>query len=106
VKILFDQGTPAPLRLALSHHTISTAYEMGWSNLQNGDLLKAAEDAFELFVTTDQNLRFQQDLTQLKLAVLVLSTTSWPSIEANLAEVVASIDAVRPGEYREVIVGK
>lgn len=79
---------------------------MGWSNLQNGDLLKAAEGVFELFVTTDQNLRFQQDLTLLKLAVLVLSTTSWPTIQANLAEVVASIDAVRPGEYREVVIPK
>jgi hypothetical protein len=76
MKILFDQGTPAPLRQALAGHAISTAYEMGWATLENGDLLKAAETAFDAFITTDQNLRFQQHLTGRRLAVLVLPTTS------------------------------
>lgn len=63
MRILFDQGTPAPLRHALAGHSVETAYERGWSNPSNGALLNAAEDAsFDLFVTTDQNLRYQQDL--------------------------------------------
>jgi hypothetical protein len=64
VRILFDQGTPAPLRLYLVSHQVSTAYEMGWSKLSNGKLLDAAENAFELFITTDQNRRYQQDLSR------------------------------------------
>ena len=77
MRILFDQGTPAPLRHALIGHSVSTAYELGWSNLNNGDLLAAAEDAsFELFITTDQNLRYQHNPSRRQLAILVLPTTS------------------------------
>lgn len=72
MRILFDQGTPAPLRPPLAGHTISTAYEMGWAKLENGDLLSAAEAAFEAFITTDQNLRYQQNLTGRRLAILIL----------------------------------
>lgn len=54
MRVLFDQGTPNPLRLALTAHVVSTAYEMGWSSLSNGDLLDAAEAQFDAFVTTDQ----------------------------------------------------
>jgi hypothetical protein len=58
MKILFDQGTPVPLRQHLSSHTVETAYEKGWSGLRNGDLLARAEaEGFDALVTTDQNLR-------------------------------------------------
>jgi hypothetical protein len=80
VNILFDQGTPAPLRRSLAPHTISTAYEMGWSNLENGDLLGNAERTFDLLITTDQNLRYQQELGGRRLAILVLPTTNWLDI--------------------------
>jgi hypothetical protein len=60
VRVLFDQGTPAPLRRTLALHEVSTAFELGWSDLENGDLLAAAEGRFEVFVTTDQNLQYQQ----------------------------------------------
>jgi hypothetical protein len=62
MRILFDQGTPVPLRSALTAHTISTAHEMGWSGLDNGALLKAAEENFDTLITTDKNLRHQQEL--------------------------------------------
>lgn len=63
MKILFDQGTPAPLRRQLTGHQIDTAYEQGWSTLSNGNLLRAAELAgYQLLITTDQNLRYQQKL--------------------------------------------
>jgi hypothetical protein len=62
MRILFDQGTPAPLRKALPDHDVSTAHEMGWSLLTNGDLFKEAEASFDAFVTTDQNLQYQQNL--------------------------------------------
>ena len=70
MRILFDQGTPVPLRAIFTTHQISTAFEMGWANLENGDLLRAAEDQFDLFITTDQNLRYQQNLAGRRLAIL------------------------------------
>ncbi len=64
MRILFDQGTPAPLRRALPLHNVETSFERGWSTLVNGELLSAAEAAgFDVLVTTDMNLRYQQDLT-------------------------------------------
>ena len=99
MRILFDQGTPAPLRPPLAGHTISTAYEMGWAKLENGDLLSAAEAAFEAFITTDQNLRCQQNLTGRRLAILVLPTTSWPMIQLHLPKVAAAVNSLRPGGF-------
>jgi hypothetical protein len=65
VRVLFDQGTPAPLANHLSAHYVSTAYELGWGDLKNGELLQQAEDGgFEVPVTTDQNLKYQQILRQ------------------------------------------
>ena len=102
MRILFDQGTPVPLRALLSGHSVSTAYEMGWSELANGDLLAAVEADFDALITTDQNLRYQQNLTGRRLAILVLPTTSWPKIRSNEVQVIASIDALRPGEIVEL----
>lgn len=103
MKLLFDQGTPVPLRDHLPHHTVETAYERGWSNLKNGDLLAHAEaDEFDALITTDQNLPFQQNLTGRKISVVVLLTTSWPRIKNHIALVVQAIDNVQPGSYEEI----
>ena len=102
MKILLDQGTPAPLRAALPGHTVSTAFEMGWQILDNGALLNAAEASFEVFITTDKNLRHQQTLAGRRLAILVLPTTSWPKIQAHLAEMVAAVNGLLPGNVREL----
>ncbi len=100
MRIRFDQGTPAPLRHALAGHSVETAHERGWSNLNNGDLLATAEGAgFDLFVTTDQNLRYQQNLAGRRLAILVLPTTRWPIIQRHVAEVAAAVAAVLPGGF-------
>jgi predicted nuclease of predicted toxin-antitoxin system len=103
VKVLFDQGTPAPLRHALAGHSIETAYERGWSDLQNGELIAAAQAAgFEVFVTTDKNLKYQQNLAARSLCVVVLSTTSWPRIQGSLSAVLAAVERAMPGGYAEV----
>ena len=60
MRILFDQGTPVPLRDHLTGHVVATAFELGWSTLKNGELLAAAEAAFDTLITTDQNLRFSR----------------------------------------------
>ena len=103
MRILFDQGTPVPLRQVLSGHTVVTAFEMGWSDLGNGDLLRAAEGRFEVFITTDQSLRYQQKLTARQLAILVLPTTSWPAIKNHLSSILNALDGVRGGTYLEIL---
>jgi hypothetical protein len=102
MRILFDQGVPAPLRHGFTGHTVSTAYEMGWAHLDNGDLLMAAEASFDALITTDQNLRYQQNVTDRQLAILVLPTTSWPKVQAQLARVAAAVDVLRPGDFVEL----
>jgi hypothetical protein len=103
VRILFDQGTPAPLREYLSAHQVKTAFELDWGGLSNGDLLTQAEAAeFDVLVTTDQNLRYQQNLTARRIAVVVISTTNWPRIRMNVATVLAAVDRARPHDYIEV----
>jgi len=105
VRILFDQGTPVPLRNHLASHEVATAFELHWSTLTNGDLLQQAEAAgFDLLVTTDQNLRYQQNLAARRIAVVVLSSTSWPRIQQGIANVVDTITRARPGVYLEVTV--
>jgi hypothetical protein len=103
MRVLFDQGTPAPLRHFLTGHSVETTYERGWSTLSNGDLLKAAEIAsFDLFITTDQNLRYQQNLTARKLAIIVLPTTRWPVIEQHVTEVAAIVGSIQAGQFQEL----
>lgn len=106
MRVLFDQGTPAPLRHALAGHQLETAYERGWSRLQNGDLIAAAEQAgFAVLVTTDRNLRHQQNLAGRRLSVVVLQSTSWPRIQRALPEIRAAVDGAASGRYVEVAIG-
>jgi hypothetical protein len=103
VQILFDQGTPAPLRRFLTAHDVSTAYEQGWSTVTNGDLIRLAEQqGYELLITTDTNLRYQQNLKTRAIAILVLSTTSWPRIRSAAELVVVEVAGIRAGEYCEL----
>ncbi|NJL47436.1 MAG: hypothetical protein HC929_08005 [Leptolyngbyaceae cyanobacterium SM2_5_2] len=103
MKVLFDQGTPVPLRRYLPGHTIDTAYEKGWSELTNGDLLTTAEqEGYELLITTDRNLRYQQNLADRHIAIVVLLSTSWPRIRPHTDRIQALVEAIHPGEYHEV----
>ena len=102
MRILFDQGTPAPLRKYLANHEVKTAAEMGWSRLTNGQLLDAAEDTFDLLITTDQKLGQQQNLAGRKLAILVLPTTSWPGLEPNHTTIFCAIESITSGQYIEL----
>ncbi len=75
---------------------------MGWSDFHNGNLLTQAEAAFDLIITTDQNLRYQQNLTGRKLSILVLPTTSWPVIKTQVEAIQKTIETLEIGEYREL----
>ena len=103
MKILFDQGTPAPLRRHLAEHTVDTAFELGWSNLRNGELLDNAEaSGYQLLITTDQNLRHQQNLVGRSLAVVVLLAASWPRMQQRVDDIQAAVDRIEPGQYIDV----
>ncbi len=103
MKILFDQGTPVPLRRQLAGHTIDTVYEQGWATITNGRLLTIAEqEGYDVLITTDQNLRYQQNLTGRRLAILVLGSTSWPRIRERVDSVQAAVDTSTPGAYHEL----
>ena len=101
--VLFDHSTPAPLRHALKGHIIVEAVERGWEALGNGALLDAAEAAgFEVFVTADKNIRYQQDLTERKIAVVVLGNAQWPVLRRHVDRVAAVLKEVTPGACLEV----
>ncbi len=103
MKILFDQGTPLPLRRHLRPHRVDSAAELGWSKLQNGELLDRAEAAgYEALVTTDQQLRHQQKLEGRRIRVLVLMTTSWPRIRARAEGVRTKLQEMGEGQYGEM----
>jgi len=103
MKILFDQGTPLPLAGHLSGHSIQTAGDLGWAQLENGDLLLAAEQAgFDLFISTDQNLKYQQNLAGRKLAIVILLSTSWPKMQPHLPRIQQVVDSATAGTYIEI----
>ena len=102
MRIVFDQGAPVPLRHHLALHSVQTAYELGWAALTNGELLAAAEKQFDLLITTDRNLRYQQNLEGRRLAILVLPTPSWPQLRERVADITQAVGAMKSGEYREL----
>lgn len=98
MKVLFDANTPAPLARYLRKHRVTRADELGWQGLENGALLDVAEQAgFDVLLTCDQNVRYQQNLTGRRLAVVILSTNHWPSLRPVAARVATSIDFVQLG---------
>jgi|CZKJ01.1.fsa_nt_gi hypothetical protein len=100
MRILFDQGTPVPLRKFLSGHVVKTAYQEGWSTLLNGDLLRVAEEAgFDLLLTADKNLAYQQNLAGRKMAIVALGRNRWSLIQPELDRIVAAVNRSKPGSY-------
>jgi predicted nuclease of predicted toxin-antitoxin system len=103
MRVLFDQGTPVPIRHALKGHTVRTAREQGWSTLVNGELLRVAEEAgFEILLTTDKDFAYQQNLKGRKIAVVVLGKGQWPFIRAVLPQVDAAVSGAKPGSFTVV----
>ena len=105
MRILLDHCTPAPLRRHLAGHQVETAYEQGWSPLSNGELLAAAEqDGYQLLISTDQNLRYQQDLANRQLSIIVLLSTSWPRIQVRVSDIQTAVAEISQGDYVEISV--
>jgi len=103
VKVLFDANTPAPLARFLRGHEVVRADELGWQGLENGALLDAAEQAgFDLLLTCDQNVRYQQNLVNRKLAMVVLSSNHWPTLRRVAARIATAVDFVQTGQIVKV----
>ena len=94
-----------PLRECLSGHGVSTAYELGLSTLRDGELLAMAEaGGFQVFVTTGNNLRYQQNLQERRIAIVVLSAASWPRIRLRVADIKLAIDQAAASGFFEVLI--
>jgi len=107
MRILFDQGTPVPIRRSLAGHTVKTAREQGWSTLSNGDLLRAAQEAgFEVVLTTDNSLPYQQRLERYKLAVVILTRNRWSLVRPIVPQIVAAVEAAKSGTFTVVEIPK
>jgi len=102
VKILLDESVPRLLKLRLSHLDFSTVQEMGWAGLRNGELLRRAEEHFDIFVTADQNLRYQQNLSGRKLAILVLPSNQVPLVARLVPAVETLLTTIQPGTVVDV----
>ena len=100
MRILFDQGTPIPIRQFLKDHFVSTASQQGWDRLSNGELLVVAEaDGFELLLTTDKNISYQQNLAGHGIAIVVIGHPQWPVLQRYVQAVVEAINEAKPGSY-------
>ena len=101
--ILFDNGAPRGLTSFLTGHTVEEARARGWDQLVNGELLAVAEQAgFEVLVTADKNIRYQQNLVARKIALVVLEHPQWPMVKLVAEKIVAAVNAAQPGSYVEV----
>ena len=101
--ILFDHVTPSGIARFLPDHTVTKAKDRGWDTLTNGDLLTEAERAgFDVLLTADKNMRYQQNLRGRRIAIIVLSTPRWPVVRLYVERVAAAVNAAKPGSYTEV----
>ena len=105
MKVLFDNCVPAPLRRVLRFHEVTLASDLGWEELENGDLIARAETAgFDLLISTDQNIRYQQNLSGRNIALLIVMTQNWPKLKPHAAKVATLVDDIAPGDYREFFI--
>ena len=107
MNILFDQNVPRKLRRHLTGHLVSTTRSMGWDRTVNGDLLRVAEAArFDVFITCDQNLSYQQDLVGQMIAIVELTSNNWPIVLPHTAEIAVAVNSCIPGSYIRVTCGR
>lgn len=102
MRILLDECVPWPVRKLISGHEWQNAKLCGWGGIENGELLRLAEGKFDLFITADQNLRYQQNLAGRSIAILELSTNKLRRIQAAAGLIQSAIAGIRPAEYRRL----
>jgi hypothetical protein len=103
MRVLFDHGTPSGIAGSLSGHEVTEAIERGWDRISNGELLNVAEAAgFNVLLATDKRIRYQQNFTGQKLAVVVLGNSTWRVVRLYLDRIVLAVNEATPGSYAEV----
>ena len=103
MRILFDHGTPSGIAPSLAGHEVTEAIDVGWDRISNGELLTKAEAAgFDLVLTTDKNIQYQQNLKGRKIAIVVLGNSAWRITRKYLVRVAAAVNEATPGSYTEV----
>jgi|SRR6185437_5154706 len=104
MKILLDECVPWPMSNLLSNHACSSVQELGWGGIKNGDLLRRAEDEFDLFITSDQNIRYQQNLAGRRIAILELSTNDVNRIQSASTLIQEALQRIQPNEFRQLTI--
>jgi predicted nuclease of predicted toxin-antitoxin system len=102
MRILLDECLPVPMRDVLGKHDCIAVGDRGWKGIKNGELLRLAEDQFDLFITADQNIRYQQNLRDYRIAILELSTNDLRRIVAATSLLQSIIETIRPTEFRKL----
>jgi predicted nuclease of predicted toxin-antitoxin system len=102
MRILLDECVPWPLQSILADHTCTTVQAQGWGGTKNGELLQRAEAEFDLFITADQNIRYQQNLAGRRIAILELSTNDIGRIKASAALIQATVNEIQPEEFKRL----
>ena len=102
MRILLDECVPWPLHRLLPGHSCISVPAQGWSGIKNGELLQRAEGEFDLFITSDQNIRYQQNLSGRLIAILELSTNDLRRIQAAGRSIVETIDKMQPAEFQHL----
>ena len=101
-RVILDENLPQPLRLLLGTHTVVTVQHQGWSGIQNGDLLKLIDGDFDIIITGDKNLRYQQNLAGRKVAIIELPFTRFDSLQPLLTKIRDAVDAAQAGDYLQI----
>lgn len=102
MKILLDECVPWPMHKFLSGHQCSTAQQQGWGGIKNGDLIRLAENKFDLFITSDQSIRYQQNLSGRTIAIIELSTNDFRRIRAAEQLIQLTVTAIKPREFQHL----
>lgn len=102
MNIILDENIPKYLKSILSEYEVSTVQEQGWSGMSNGDLLSIIEDSFEVFITADKNLKYQQNLINRKVAIIQLYTNRLLLLKNIEGKILQELSRIKPGQYIEI----
>jgi hypothetical protein len=102
-RVLLDEGVPIGVRGLVAGFAVDSAAELGWAGLANGDLIEAAEQAgYDVMITADQNISYQQNMTGRRLALIVLMTNHWDTIRDNAEGILPAVEAATAGSYATI----
>lgn len=102
MKILLDECTPHVLKRLLTGFEITTVQDLGWTGTKNGALLRLAEQHFDILITSDQNLKHQQNLASRELAIIQLPTNKIPLVTELAPKIQETLGLIQTGELIEI----